>query len=162
MSRLPLISFLTILTLFSGFGRARFIDPKPDQYCFVGCQTTLYTQIFSGAPSALEDPYAEPCQNELHVSSIFVCARKYCTSAQIQTGWNYVNNQCVGYGYPLLNLSIVDDITDIDLQNLPILEYGDLPVSINTTTLASRDLFDLGYRTIVMISRSVVQLPAIC
>ncbi|KAL9597953.1 MAG: hypothetical protein Q9179_004092 [Wetmoreana sp. 5 TL-2023] len=131
-------------------------DPRENEYCFAGCQQALAGLNFAGFPS-LEDSYdAEPCENSLHVQSVLLCARAYCTTHQIHVGSRYASGRCEAGGYGFPNLSIVDNVTTKGIQQMKTLEYGDAPDIINTAVIPSRKLFELGERTVVSFKAVVL------
>lgn len=122
-------------------------DPRDDQYCFIACQQALSGLTFAGSPSQEETYEGEPCENSLHVQSIFLCVRRYCSEHQVEVGYEYASAGCKASGYSLPSMTIVDSFTMEDMNKIKLLEYGDKPDSFESPVIPSRELYQLGERT---------------
>lgn len=86
------------------------------------------------------------------MKSTFICMREYCSGDGLSEGWRGLNRVCgEDEGVELLPWSIVDDVTDAEVQTWPILTYEDtqLGAQFNTSVSVDRGLFQIGYQTIV-------------
>lgn len=147
MKNLTLIRF-TALAFFAVFSAAEF-NPTKIQYCFEGCMEALAEQTYVGTPTAEDGYYLETCENALHVQSIFLCVRAYCTSEEARQGFEFESSNCKKNGASLPSMSIVDNVTMEDIQSMQTLDYGVTLEMINSTIIPSRDHYQLGLRTIV-------------
>lgn len=140
------------LTLLQLLARGAIADTNPvrEQYCFFGCQTAVAGQAFAGTPNSTDGYYTEECGNKLHVASVYLCSRFYCNDEETQSGIRLASETCDLYSaVPLLDFNIISNVTDAQLRALPQLAYGEFPTQINNTIIPDKQLFDLGYRTIV-------------
>ena len=133
-------------------------DPRDDQYCFIACQQALSGLTFAGSPSQEETYEGEPCENSLHVQSIFLCVRRYCSEHQVEVGYVYATAGCKASGYPLPSMTIFDSFTMEDMNRIKPLEYGDKPDSVESPVIPSRELDQLGERTQVRHHHSYFSL----
>lgn len=114
---------------------------KP-MYCFVACQAAFLTAEFAGKKGA--------CTNPNRVSSLYVCARTYCTEEEFQAGLEGTNKYCEQVGSSWPSPHVIDNITQADVAKLPRLTFADLPPleKINRTTIPDEDLWKIGYTTV--------------
>jgi hypothetical protein len=152
MSDHKLVRLLPWLSVFA----LTLADPNPtrNQYCSEACETALSGQNFAGSPSVADGYYAELCGNMLHLQSLYLCARNYCSEADVEAGFSYLSGVCVRYATAPPPLSIVGNISIEEIRAQPILNNGDLPDIINTTVLPSDELFNLAYQTVVSVDVS--------
>lgn len=131
-------------------------NPTLNQYCSEACETALSGQNFAGSPSIADGYYVELCGNMLHLQSLYLCARNYCSEAEVEAGYEYLNRVCTTYATAPPPMSIVGNVSAEELRALPILNNGDLPDIIDTTILPSEMFFSLAYRTVVSVEMSEV------
>ena len=81
------------------------------------------------------------------MSSLWACARKYCSQSEFDTGYQWKSNYCTIWAETdVLPPSIISNLTDEDLDNLPVLEFAGADV-VNVISLTNRTTFDLAYRS---------------
>ena len=100
-------------------------DPQTDQYCFEGCVESFGKKIFAGTPTLEDGYYPEFCGNALHLQSLYLCARKFCTNHEIERGFEYNSGICEENGETFPSVSVVDNYTTEDIEQLDIIEYGE-------------------------------------
>lgn len=117
--------------------------------CATGCQTAVSYNIFSGI-SLIDDYYSALCQNILQVQSTFICMRSYCSDDEIIDGLRSLGQSCeIDGGVELLPWSIIDNVTDAQVESWPFVTYEDTQtgVSFNTSAFVDQNLFDIAYQT---------------
>lgn len=152
-NHLPALQFLLVAVLAD-------TDPLRQSWCFLGCQAALSGQAYAGSPNATDGYYDEECGNSLHVSSVYLCTRKYCSPYEFQVGVQFAKETCAMYStVPLLSPELVSNVSDSDLDGIPTLAYGDYPDEIDTATIPNAELFDLGFKTIVSEASTYQNFP---
>ena len=81
------------------------------------------------------------------VSSFWACARKYCSLLEFNDGYQWKSTYCLTWAeIDVLPPSIITNLTDEDLDNLPVLDFGSVDV-VNVTSMPNRTIFELAYRS---------------
>ncbi|KAG8156479.1 hypothetical protein KVR01_013583 [Diaporthe batatas] len=123
-----------------GLSRAGEPYPERDEVCLSACEHTLDKQTFVPS-SANEDAKAEPCTNDLHLQSLYICAQSYCEQRDVQPGWDFLSHTCRHEGYPALPpLSSFVGISTTDAKTINSTSKGK---KLNTTVLADEKFWDL-------------------
>lgn len=129
--------------------------------CATACQTALSNIEFIET-SPIEDYYSDLCQNVLRVKSTFICMRNYCSTDEITEGWKSLDQSCEGDGgVNTLPWSIIEEVTEAEVNSWPLLTYEDTQAgtSVNTSASVDQTLFDIAYTT--MACHKVILVPVL-
>lgn len=122
--------------------------PSKAQLCVGACQSSFDTTRFRTT-----DPEDRTnCKDTLRWESVWLCSKIHCSPRQIKVGTSYAEQYCKDVSV-LSYDTVVANFSDEAIKNIPILQYSEKPSKhiVNNTLLPSQELFDLAYRTWVIL-----------
>ena len=149
----------TALVLLFIAASTAIIHPMRSQWCLVGCEENLADVMFAGPPANTGENYlAVSCSNVLHATSIFLCARKYCSYDEVQSGFEYTQNQCTEAGSPMPPLGVAYNYSIGDIDALKKLSYDEVKTTpseeeVTAIVIPDEEFHELGEHTVVCICR---------
>ena len=119
----------------------------PQQYCFYGCNSVMYTISFT-------DGY-DPCTNPIALETNYYCAARYCSEAEINAGISLFvpESKCE---HPIPDFDSV--LRGVKLDSIPIINYtaavatyASKADALDHVVLPDEEFFDIAFRTVVSI-----------
>lgn len=115
--------------------------PEQDELCLESCALSLSKQTFIGQDAS--DPTAQACENTLYLQSLYLCARKYCSNADIEPGRAYLSRLCEDDGLSQLPpASIAANLSLEDSQQINATFKGK---KLNRTVIPDDAFFSLSF-----------------
>ena len=124
-----------------------------DQYTgyLDGIQTAISYLTFDGADP--EDYFGTACTNKLVVTSMWAAAKVYCTTKQIEAGFQEFAGYCSEYGSVELvpYTKVLPLLTNDYIKSLPVAQYSDVENAtvFDTSVMISTSLYRTGKDTYV-------------
>jgi hypothetical protein len=94
------------------------------------------------------------CQGTLALTSVYAGGLVYCSSSEVEAGFEYIRQICAKSDYKLPDLTtIAKKLTDNYISNLKVINKGDISANDTLTVpvLISSSYFKLSYRSVVSI-----------
>ncbi len=131
----------------------------PLEDCVAACQLSLRPFVFPDTPPDVP-AHQRVCVSRLHITSLYVCSRRYCPSHVVQPGLDQLNETCTQQTRPLPPFnSIVDNITSDKEERYRRLNRSNYETGselvLEGPAMPARDLFDDARRTVVCFDRPV-------
>lgn len=127
--------------------------PK-NQICVSAVQQAYSAVIFEGP--GYTDYYTTSCLNTLRITSIYAASTIYCDHDDIAPGFSGLNKNCEAYGgFTMLPLSsVVGDLTEEDIKNMPVFNSDEVDPTANISEpfIISQSWFDVTFRTTVCLT----------
>lgn len=122
----------------------------PHQYCGDAVQSVVSSFTFNG--TGPDEYTANYCSNQLGVLSMAAGVKTYCSTDEVQPGWDLLTGYCTSDGLDLTPWAdILPSLTNDFISSLPVVEFADIAEAVvqNSSILISRDLWRTSYRTTV-------------
>ncbi|RDL40881.1 uncharacterized protein BP5553_00860 [Venustampulla echinocandica] len=146
-----MILFLVLLTISGSLVSAQF---EPPDFCFSACrQVSRAVQFNTTNPETGKPWVSDACHNELRLSSLYLCARIFCTQEERARGTAGFNQTCLTFSNTTLPpYSLIEDYTDDDIGRLyhvqPEDVFGTTPTILNKIVVPSEKIFQLAFNTL--------------
>ncbi|KAL7906087.1 ferric reductase like transmembrane component domain-containing protein [Trichoderma velutinum] len=138
---------LTIVGFLTSHGVSNVIGK--DQECVSAIYGIVGGLKFEGI--GYSNYYLALCQNPLKVASIYAISKTYCSSTDLESGYEHLNWACLMYAGAgvIPEVDLAANLTDEAISRFPILDQKDaiIPKNLTTPVLITRDWFNLGFRT---------------
>jgi hypothetical protein len=120
--------------------------------CFEACQMVLHPILFNDTAGLSPSPPTRQCQSHKGLTSLYLCARIFCSVGERIAGLDFLNSTChkkVNESIPSFDL--VANYTEDSIAHLPRFQKQDYEdgTTFQDVALPSDGFFRLAYDTLV-------------